>query len=266
MPPRNAPLLGDTAQTVAWVALVVALTAPLWENTVLWSLGIHTPPVRMAEQATAALARQDTKLAVVEQRLVVTAAQLDTMRTGLAAATQRATEASAQVQTLAMLRLADALRGSSPFATELTILRGAGGGGSAGLKAALAQLDPYAAIGVPTLGQLQRDLQELHYNMVQAARPAAQSSWMGLINWTGLGGVPDATPTDPGIGAAWSGLRRLATADLSGAIEQASQVGGMYQSSFADWVADAKARLAANQAVQQIDLLIKRPLGPTAAR
>lgn len=258
---RNTPLFGDAAQTVAWIAVAIALSAPLWEGTVLWSIGIRTPAVRAADHDAAALAQQDAKLVAVEQRLAATTTQLDAMRTALATATQRATEATAEVRTLAMLRLGDALRGSNPFATELGLLR-APGSDTGGLAPALARLEPYAATGVPTLGQLQQDLLGLYKKMTRATDQATQGSWMGLISWTGLGGTQAAPRTNPTISAAWASVTRLAAADLAGAIEQASQVGGTFQSAFTDWVADAKARLAADQVLRQIDRLTSKTAAP----
>jgi hypothetical protein len=80
---------GTSALVVASIALVVSLTAPFWEDTVLSSIGIRTPAVGSAELDAAALARQDARLAGFEQRLVAATAQVDAMNGALAMATRR---------------------------------------------------------------------------------------------------------------------------------------------------------------------------------
>jgi hypothetical protein len=259
--PQHPRLFGDTTSTIAWLALIVALTSPLWEGTLLWSLGIRTPEIRTAQRTETALAQQQAALAAAEQKLAATAAQADSMRAAVTAATQRAATATEEVRTLAMLRLADALRSSNPFETELTILHSTGADGM--LKPEFAQLQPYAAVGVPTLGQLRQDFRELYENMARTGQQAEPSSWRDLISWTGFGSGQPAPKNDPTLAAAWDGLGKLAASDLAGAIDQATRITGGFQAAFGDWIADARARLAADQALKQLDGATKRT--PTAA-
>ena len=243
-PSRRVPAL-------VWVVLVISLTAPFWEGPVLAGLGIRTPSERAAAQNAADLALQDATLAVLEQRLASTMTQLDATRADLALVAQRATEASTQARAEALLRLADALRGPGPFGSELAVMRATGTP-----SPMLTQLAPYAATGAPTIVQLSRDLRALHDSMERAIRQANPGSWTDLINWTGLNGRQPAVPIDPDLRAARLALSRLAVGDITGAIEQASQIDGPFQAGFADWAAEANARLAADGVLREIDSLI----------
>jgi hypothetical protein len=242
---------------LVWVVLIASLTAPLWEGAALSSLGIHTPTERSAARTTTALEQQDASLATLEQRLTSATTQIEALRANLALATQRAADATTQARAVALLRLADALHGSAPFATELGVLH-ATGSDTGKLQAALTQLAPYASTGAPTLDQLLRELRVLHDSVARAVRQANPASWMDLIN-NRLSGAPTPSQIDPNLRAARAGLTRLAAGDVTGAIEQANQVDGAYQTDFTDWVAEAKARLAADTALREIDTLIARP-------
>jgi hypothetical protein len=245
---------------VVWGILIISLSAPLWEGAVLSSLGIQTQTNRIAAQNAAGLARQDARVAGLEHQLASTNTQLDAMRADLALATLRATQAAGEARTVAMLRLADALRGSDPFATELSAIR-AVGGDTGKLQPLLVQLAPYATTGAPTLGQLLQQLRGLHDSVARAVRQANPGSWMDLINWTGLNGQQPPAQIDPSLRAARLGLSSLAAGDIPGAIQQVSQVADAFQADFTDWVAEAKARLAADATLQEIDVQIARPAG-----
>jgi hypothetical protein len=243
---------------VVWVLLIVSITAPLWEGSVLPALGIHSPGDRAAARSIAAVAQQDVRLTVLEQRLAAAIAQLDAMRQQVATGTRDAAEAATQARAVAMLRLADRLHSSSPFIAELTVLRTTGGDAGA-LQPILTQLVPYAATGVPALDQLQRELQSLNDAVTHAVRQANPGSWKDLINWTGLNGVQPPAAIDPSLRAVQQAQIRLATGDITGAIEQASQVEDTYQAEVADWIIEAKVRMAADAALRQIDTMIAHP-------
>ena len=245
---------------VVWVILVVSLAAPLWENPLLASLGVQGPAERSAERSATMVAQDTARLAALEQRLAATTAQVDAMRAGLAAATQRAADAYAQARTVALLQLANALRGSAPFAPELAVLHATGGDAGA-LQPTLNQLTPFAATGAPTIDDLLRDLRNLSDGLAHAIRQANPGSWLDVITWTGLGGGQPASRIDPNLQAMQQAAARLATGDIAGGIEQASQVDDAYQAEVADWVTEAKSRLAADAALRQIDASIARAGG-----
>lgn len=243
---------------LVWGILLVSLSAPLWEGAVLSSFGVRTPMERIAAQNAADLARQDARVAALEQRLVSTTTQLEAMRADAALASQRAAQATAQARAVALLRLDDALRGSAPFGAELAVLR-ANGGDAGRLRPVLVQLTPYAATGAPTLAQLLQELRVLHDSVARAIRQANPGSWMDLINWTGLNGQQTPVQIDPSLRAARLGLSSLAVGDIPGAIQQVSQVTDAFQADFADWITEARARLAADAALHEIDAQIAHP-------
>lgn len=236
-------------KTIAWAALAISVAAVLWESAVFSPTGLGTPGFLAAKRDTAALAQQDAKLTTLERQLVVTTAQLELMRGTVATATQNAAAATREARRLAMLRLADLLHDSRPFAGELATLR-AMADENIRLKPTLAGLEPYATIGVPTVDQLHRDLHALYASLMRTARP--QSIWTKIGRWTGFGGGASASRLDPVIAAAQTGVGLLGAGDLAGAIQAIRQIDGPYQPAFADWVADARTREAANLILSQI--------------
>lgn len=246
---------------LVWAILVVSLSAPLWEGAVLSTFGIYSSSERIAAQDATRLAQQDARLIALEQRVASTTTQVEAMRADLALATQRAAQATTDARALALLRLADALRGAAPFDTELSVARGLGGGDGK-LQPVLMQLMPYAATGAPTQDQLMRDLRVLHDSLERAIQQANPGSpWRDLINWTGLNGAQTPAQMDPSLRAARLALAQLAAGDITGAVDQASQVNDAFQADFADWVTEAKARLAANAALREIGTTVTRPAG-----
>jgi hypothetical protein len=182
------------------------------------------------------------------------------MRAGVSQATQHATDAATQARTIALLQLAEALRGPTPFAAELAVLRGSGGDAGP-LQPMLNQLAPYATTGAPTHDQLLRELRTLNDSVAHTVRQANPGSWMDIINWTGINGTQPPPRMDPSLRAIQQGLARLSVGDIPGAIEQASQVDDAYQADVSDWIMEAKARLAANAMLRQIDTVIARASG-----
>ena len=257
-PGRGAGL--GAVPNLVWVILIVSLSAPLWEGPLLSGLGIRTQAERIAAQNAADLARQDARVAALERQIASTGTQLDAMHADLALATLRASQAAGQARAVAVMRLADALRGSDPFAEELAVLR-AVGGDTGKLQPLLTQLAPYATTGVPTLAQLFQQLRTLRDSVARSARQANPGSWMDLISWAGLSATQTPVPVDPGLRAAQLGLTRLTAGDVSGAIAQLSQVDDAYQADFADWIAAAKGRLAADATLREIASGIGRPAG-----
>lgn len=246
---------------LVWAILVVSLSAPLWEGAVLSTFGIYSSSERVAAQDATRLAQQDARLIALEQRVASTTTQVDAMRADLALATQRAAQATTDARALALLRLADALRGAAPFDTELSVVRGLGGGDGK-LQPVLTQLMPYAAAGAPTQDQLMRDLRVLHDSLeraIQQANPG--SAWRDLVNWAGLNRAQTPALIDPSLRAARLALTELAAGDITGAVDQASQVNDAFQADFADWVTEAKARLAADAALHEIGTTVTRPAG-----
>ncbi len=133
------------------------------------------------------------------------------------------------------------------------------GGDVGALQPLLTQLVPYAATGIPSLDQLQRELQGLNDAVTHAVRQANPGSWKDLINWTGLNGAQLPAQIDPSLHAVQQAQIHLGAGDITGAIEQASQVEDTYQAEVADWITESKARITADAALRQIDTMIAHP-------
>ena len=121
----DAARSAGSARTIAIVALIVALTAPFWEESVLGSINIHLPMARELAQTTAAVDRLDRKTAALEQQLSAATAQVGKLQAALAQTTGRANTAADWVGMVAMTDLAVALRRPGGFDLELATLRAA---------------------------------------------------------------------------------------------------------------------------------------------
>ena len=121
---RSAPTQHSFALAAA--ALVVALTAPFWEDAALATFGIHTPLGRAAQQNTLAVMRQDRRTEDLSQRLAAATAKIAKQQAEFTTATQRADAAATLIRTLSLVRLSDTLRRPMPFAAELAMVRADG--------------------------------------------------------------------------------------------------------------------------------------------
>ncbi|AWK87722.1 hypothetical protein DEW08_17265 [Azospirillum thermophilum] len=213
----------------------------------------------------------NTRLAGLEQRLGAVAStsqaaqdlrkDLDAVRqqlTGVSSAveSQRNAATSAQALVLAAGQLRSALAAGQPFQQELQAVRGLGVADPS-ITQPLDALAPYAAKGVPTQPQLTDRFKPLASEIVRAANRGEGNDWVEQV--TGKLATL-ITVRRQGGGVVGNGpeaivARAEAAVDennLPRAVEELSALQGPAAETAAPWVADAKARLAANQAGQQL--------------
>ncbi len=257
-PPARPATIPATARSVtmlAGAALLLALTAPLLEDSVLGLFGIATPASRAQQEAALMLARQEQKLRDLEQRLAGATAQLAATRDDLQQSTQRRTDRTtwgAWGRLLSLGRVADALRGATPFASDLAVAQTVGAGIDE-FKPELDKLSAYASTGVPTRTDIDREFlritnDTLHVN--GGILPSGLARRLDTLN-PFTPGSP-ATP-DPAPELVQAAAARLAEGDVEEAVARIRQVGGTYQSAYAGWLEDAQARVNADALVRRID-------------
>ncbi len=158
---------------------------------------------------------------------------------------------------LAVCPLRAALRGSGPFDAELAAVR-AIAGSNTDLVAAIEMLAPRAAAGVPTIAALQARFSAVAKQAVRAGTDPGESSlfhdWIvspitKLVTVRPVGDVPgDSTGAIVARSEA-----RLVEGDLAAAVTEIERLEGPAAKEANDWLADARARLAAEHSLAALE-------------
>ena len=175
----------------------------------------------------------------------------------------RADQAGAVV--LAVGQLRESLRSPRPFVTELEAVR-ALAGGREGYAEPLDALAPHAAGGVPTREALALRFEPLAQAGARAAITPDGAGWLDhtLARLSSLVTIrrtgEDETDTRPTAHIARAEAR-LDLGDLAGAVAALEPLRGAPAAVFADWLADARARLAVDRAGATLTSLALADLG-----
>jgi len=170
--------------------------------------------------------------------------------------TRRDAATAAQALVLAAGQLRSALATGQPFQQELQAVR-ALGIGDAQVTQPLDAVSAYAAKGVPTQPQLADRFQALSSDIVRAANQGEGGDWVNqvtgkiatLVTVRRQGGGVVGDSADAVVARAEAAVQE---GNLAKAVEELSALKGPAANVAAPWIADAKARLAANQAGQQL--------------
>jgi hypothetical protein len=180
-----------------------------------------------------------------DRRLVTLEAANDTARAGLE-------KQSGLVLALGQLR--QALAGSGAYAAELDTVRSLAGT-QAELQPALAALAARAATGVPAVAGLRDRFPRVAQDVVRAEQSVSGEQWYQRAANRVLGLVTVRRIGPAGIAAGGSEARlaeaeeALARGDLAAAVAAVTAIEGPGASAAASWLAEARARLAADQAL-----------------
>ncbi|MBI1320942.1 MAG: hypothetical protein GC168_18605 [Candidatus Hydrogenedens sp.] len=156
---------------------------------------------------------------------------------------------------LSMVQLRSALATASPFQGELAALELSGGAGDPTVRSTIDQIAERAAIGIPTDGWLIERYPETMHNILRAATAddpigGLFDQTLGLLSvvapplyrWTT--NLDAASPRAVADRAeAW-----MAAGDLARAVDQLSTLTGRPAEAAAPWLAEARARVAADHA------------------
>ena len=174
------------------------------------------------------------------------------------AVTQRQDAATAsQALVLAAGQLRAALSGGQPFQQDLQAVRALNIADPA-VTQPLDALAPYAAKGIPTRAQLTDRFEPLASEIVRADIRGEGNSWIDsavgklstLVTVRREGGGVVGTTADAVVARAEAALNE---GNLAKAVEELSTLQGPAAQTVGPWLADAKARLAADQAARQLN-------------
>jgi hypothetical protein len=265
-PPRDAaprprpparPASERAVTMLAAAALLVALVAPVLEDDLLGYVGILTPAARAQQETALMLSRQQQKLRDLEQRLTEAVSQLAATNAELQQSALRGTDAAAWGRLLSLGRVADDLRGATPFASDLAVVQtvGAqnGGGPAAEFQADFAALSAYAGTGIPTLAELDREFRRIADETLRPGRGILPAGLVRRLTIWNQSGGSSASPSIPIPDLVQAASARLADGDLEEAVASIRQITGTYQGAFAGWLQDAQARVNADALVRRID-------------
>ncbi|HYF87158.1 mitofilin family membrane protein [Azospirillum sp.] len=174
------------------------------------------------------------------------------------AVTQRQDAATAaQALVLAAGQLRASLSGGQPFQQDLQAVR-ALNIADAGVTQPLDAVAPYAAKGIPTRAQLTDRFEPLAGEIVRADIRGEGNGWIDsavgklstLVTVRREGGGVVGTTSDAVVARAEAALSE---GNLAKAVEELSTLQGPAAQTAGPWLADAKARLAADQAARQLN-------------
>jgi len=188
------------------------------------------------------------------------AGRLALVETAVAEAARRRAEGAqpqrppAAAFVLAVTQLREAMRRAAPYAGELESVKALAGDDPPTAEP-IKTLEPRAARGVPTEESLVARFDPVTLQIVRADRaPAGNVADRALSRLTELVSVrrigdTDAATTDGILARAET---RLRGGDLAGAVDALAQLQGPAAAPAAEWLADARARLAADAALSRL--------------
>ena len=248
------------AALLAVIGAAVSVTAPLWSHDYLQRANNTAGIEKRTTAAEDALKAADAQRAALADRI-------GGVEKSLAALEARVAKAPTLAGALAARDLLAALAAGGAFALESAAVRASGIAG-ADEAALLAALAPYANKGVPTTSAL---LDRLGGGSAVSDLPARMWTWasgvMGgaaaSVNVSGIAEAlrlkePSATASPAATAAESPPVVTVATeaaemrsrgdlAGLVGVVERADAADGVTAEATAAWLADAKARLAADK-------------------
>lgn len=158
---------------------------------------------------------------------------------------------------LAVLQLRDALRSDEPFPEELAAVRSVAAEAPEPMRASLDEaaetLSSYADEGVPSLVSLTAAFPETARRIVAAGSAGAEDDWMADIKRR-VSGLVSVRPVGPVEGDGPSAVvaraeAQLDAGNLHAAVAELESLSGPAAEAARPWLEEAKARLAANQAL-----------------
>jgi uroporphyrinogen-III synthase len=222
----------------------------------------------------------DAKVGELGPRLDALAPRLDALDQQVASLPKGNDQQRAVALIVAVGELRSALAGDKSFAAELSTLRDLTQNDETlrpRLKPVIDSIAPMAEGGVPTLSQLAAGFPTTEIARAGEAELAGEvtdDNWLKRF-WRGLGHsnseVITVRPTGPDVEGDDT-LARLARAeaklgegDLSGAVAEVRALTGLAAETAAEWLAQAEARLAIENAAAQLADISTRELAPRTA-
>ncbi|HYH37428.1 MAG TPA: hypothetical protein VD860_04335 [Azospirillum sp.] len=257
-PPRSR---SKAALLLASAAVVLTLSAPYWTTPLYRALHLRPPGMEWQARQEVENGRHAQSLAELDRRLADLAGVVAKANDQAAGVKAMQATLEAQTRALAQLQLRAVLRRPVPFDAELKAVRAFGGKGD-DLEPLLAIIEPYASTGIPLDPQLRREFSSVSEAVARTEARPSMMHW--LTNVTGLGtltnlvtwsaeppapeGPQPARPAD----IVERAQAKLYDGDLRGAADELAKLEGDAAGAARIWLGEAKARMAANQAVDRI--------------
>jgi hypothetical protein len=264
-PARQAASGTPKTRRIAIAALVISLMAPFVLDPILGTINLHTPLGFRVAETSGAIDRLEQRSAELEKQLAAASAQLAKLQADTAQTETGAAAVRARTGTLALVQLGAALRHPGAFDLELAMVR-ASGATPADMVPLLANVEPYAATGIPGVVQLQRDFAVLYARLEWGVHGYIPVAWMHqLIAWPRsviLWHAVEVSPPDPNAKFISDAAGQLTKDNLAAALAAARQVTGPNRALLSDWIEDASARVAADELQMRINaLVVQRAFG-----
>ena len=257
-PAPAVPVVGEnSARLDALAGRVAALEeAPQPDPGLAERLGALEEQIAAAADDGGAPPRSG-RIQVLESKVEQLIARTGEIERRVGARERRAPALDPPALLLAVGPLRSALRGSGPFDAELTAVR-AIAGSDADAVAAVEMLAPRAALGVPTIAALRAHFSAVAVRAVRAGDIPDEKSWIvdwivspvtKLVTVRSVGDAPGGS-IDAIIARAEA---RLLDGDLTAAVAEVDRLEGPAAKETDDWLADARARLAAERALVALE-------------
>lgn len=199
------------------------------------------------------VARLSDRLGKVEDRI----GKLEQAAATLQAGEQRGLQVSrATALVVAAARLRQALESGAPYAGELSALAPLAEGNEAA-AAALKTLEPQAATGIPSLPALRAGFADMARLAVAADTGAAEPDWIDqalgrLKQIVSVRRTGADVPGDSAEAVIARAEAELAAGRLAAAVDGIARLGGRPAEAASAWLAQARTRLAAIEAVDRL--------------
>jgi hypothetical protein len=239
-----------------------------------------------AEKAEGELQTLSGSIDALGQKLTADQQQSQALASQISALSERVSGAESKIENaerdrtraaalaLVVGQLEAAIDQARPYQTQVQTLTALTTGGAAGpgddaIKQAVGELEPGAAAGVASLATLRQSFAPVANEIVHAAKAPegnnlldrATDNLMRLVTVRPVGGDVRGDSVEARVARAEAALQ---AGDLASAVAELDQLDGRPATVAADWLAQAKARLGAEQAVAQLrtqatDLLTQSP-------
>lgn len=253
---------------IAAAALVLTVTAPYWSAPLYRVLHLRPSGLEWQARQAVEIGRLGQSVAELDRRVSELTGALDKANEQVAAAKSAQSAAEYQVRVLALLQLRAALRRPVPFDTELKAVRALGGKLDE-LEPLFAVFEPYAANGILVESQLRREFSTVADLVARDEPRPSVMAWLSSVSgWVSAEPVPPAAEVkvDRPSSVAERAAAHLADDNLRGAVEEFATIDVNAAAPAREWLGEARARIAANQAIDRIAELVATALNRTSPR
>lgn len=257
-PQRNG---SPVAVVLALAAVALTLTAPYWTNPLYRTLRLRTPGMELQARQEVENGRHAQSLAELDRRLADLAGVVAKSNDQAAGIKAMYATLETQLRVLAHLELRAVLRRPVSFDAELKAVR-AFGGKVDELEPLLMVIEPYASTGIPLDSQLRRDFSSVADAVARTEARPSVVHWLSnvtgittltnLVTWSSEPPAPEGPQPDRPSDLVERAQGLLYDGNLNGAVDELSKLDGDAAGAARVWIGEARARLAANRAVERI--------------